>query len=152
MPAAVEHVDIHASPEVVRGVLTDFARYPEFIPDLRGVTVLAGTSGVGDAWTVEFRVEAVRSVRYTLQLWLDAGGALRWSMVEADVLRANEGAWELEPLAGPNGEAWTRATYRVEIQLAFFVPSPIIAMLTGARLPETLQAFRARAERLAGAS
>lgn len=151
MARAVEQIDIHAPPAVVQRVLVDFARYVEFVPDLRAATVLSGTSGEGETWTVEFRVEAVRTVTYTLRLWTDepGGAALRWSLIGADVLRTNEGAWELAPLAGPAGEVWTRATYRVDVQLAFFVPRPIIAMLTGSRLPLTLAAFRARAEQAA---
>lgn len=144
MPSARGSIEIAASPERVRDVLTDFARYPEFVPDMALATVLrAGAS----EWTVKFRVSVVRPIEYTLRLWLEpptADGviALRWALVEGTVFRGNDGGWTLSPSA-----TGTLATYELSVELALFMPRSMLRLLTGKSLPRMLEAVRDRVER-----
>lgn len=147
MPSARGSVEIAASPERVRDVLTDFARYPEFVPDMALATVLRGATS---EWTVKFRVSVVRPIDYTLRLWLDppapdGGIALRWALVEGAVFRANDGSWTLTPSA-----AGTLATYELSVELALFMPRSLLRLLTGKSLPRMLEAVRDRVERREG--
>ncbi len=144
MPSAHGSVEIAASPERVRDVLVDFARYPEFIPDMARATMLR--AGPSD-WTVQFRVSVVRPIDYTLRLWLEpptAAGAiaLRWSLVEGPVFRANDGSWTLTRTA-----TGTLATYDLSVELALFMPRSLLRLLTGKSLPRMLDAVRDRVQR-----
>jgi ribosome-associated toxin RatA of RatAB toxin-antitoxin module len=144
MPSAQGAVAIAASTEHVRDVLTDFARYPEFVPDMTAATVLRAAAG---EWTVQFRVSVVRPIEYILRLWLEPPAAscevvLRWALVEGAVFRANDGCWTLTPSTGG-----TLANYQVSVELALFMPRSLLRLLTGKSLPRMLDAVRAAAER-----
>ncbi len=144
MPSARASIRIAAAPVHVRSVVTDFARYPEILPEMRVATVLRAAPG---DWTVAFTLDLVRPVSYTLRLWQEEQGdgavVVRWSLVEGNLFRANEGSWTLRPL--PDGA--TEATYEVLVQLALFVPKPLMSGLAGTNLPKMLEAFKIRAER-----
>lgn len=139
MPSAVEHVTIHAPPNAVMAVVTDFARYPDFLPEMEDVEVLLVEPG---AWEVRFTVRVIRQLSYTLRLVQADALTLRWSLLEG-VFRSNDGGWSLAP--GPEGG--TVATYRIDVQMGMFVPGNIVHSLVERGLPRTLQRFKAEAER-----
>ena len=63
---ATETTTIAAPPDVVRAILLDFPRYPEWAKDLKSVEVL-GTDDQGRATDVRFRAAGFgRSTNYTL--------------------------------------------------------------------------------------
>lgn len=149
MPSAQGTIGIAASPLSVRAVITDFSKYPEFVPEVVEATVLRAVGASNqEEWTVHFALRVVRPVRYTLRLWseperVDGTLIVRWELVEGSVLRANAGSWTLTP-----GPAGTTATYDVSLELALFVPKSLIKLLAGTNLPQVLDAFRRRVESL----
>jgi ribosome-associated toxin RatA of RatAB toxin-antitoxin module len=153
MPMARRSMVVHATPAAMRSVIVDFSRYPEFLPALEEATVLRSTPDAAPEWTVAFSLQLVRRVAYTLRLWEDAaanaegGIVIRWSLVEGRLFRANEGSWTLTPLSTPEGGVWTTATYQIDVDLAVFLPRPLLTSLTESHLPATLAAFKQRAER-----
>jgi ribosome-associated toxin RatA of RatAB toxin-antitoxin module len=153
MASASQSMVVRATPTAMRKVLLEFSSYPEFLPAVEEATVLRGPSSKGSEWTVAFRVSVIRTLAYTLRLWeaepvqSDGATVIRWSLVEGRLFKANEGSWTLTPLTGPGGEAWTTATYQIEIDLNVFLPGPLLALLTSSSLPQTLAAFKQRAER-----
>jgi ribosome-associated toxin RatA of RatAB toxin-antitoxin module len=143
MPAATRSVDIDAPLAAVMDVIVDFGAYPSFLPDIEHVDILR--SGPTE-WEVRFTARVIRRLVYTLRLVRQSEAVLEWSLVEG-VFRANDGGWTLEPL--PDGR--TRANYRIDIQVGIYVPGNILRSLVDQSLPDTLDRFKAEAERRARA-
>lgn len=139
MPAARRTVEIAAPPDTVMAVITDFAAYPSFLPEMQRVEVLHQAQ---DVWEVRFSVALVRPLTYTLRLVREGPLRLRWSLVEG-AFQSNEGGWELVPLAGG---AATQATYEIDVSVGMFVPGSLVRTLVEGSLPETLARFKQRAE------
>lgn len=141
MPKAVITADIDVTPALLMGVITDFARYPEFIGDMEESVILRRDA---DEWTVRFVLRVIRRLEYTLTLVRHSDLHLTWALVEG-VFKANTGAWRLEPL---DDGARTRATYELELDLGMFVPGSVMKTLVERNLPAMMAAFKARAESL----
>ena len=139
MPSAVQNITIQAPPEAVMAVVTDFAHYPDFLPEMEHAEVLLAEPG---AWEVRFTVRVIRQLSYTLRLVQLDPLTLRWSLLEG-VFRSNDGGWSLA--AGSGDE--TIATYSIDVQMGMFVPGNIVHSLVERGLPQTLQRFKAEAER-----
>jgi coenzyme Q-binding protein COQ10 len=126
-------------------LVTDYARYPEFVPGIRACRV-TGTGPAGRDVAYELDV-GVKTIRYVLRHVEDRPQRVAWSLVSGDMMKASSGSWELEDAGGK-----TRARYTVDIQIAKppLVPQAIVDRvadeLTRVQLPRTLDAFKRRAE------
>ncbi len=140
MPSAVQHIAINATPETVMAVITDFERYPEFLPEIQQVELERDD---GDRWDVRFIVHIIRRLDYKLSLVRRSDG-LRWSLVEG-LFTSNDGYWQLKDVGDRNGPR-TEVTYGIDLVLGVFVPRALVNSLVGERLPATLARFKARAE------
>ena len=141
MAGATRSVDIEVTPEQLFAVITDYENYPNFLDDIESVRVLSR----GDDWAVvEFTLNLIKRVSYTLKMKEQGPLRLSWELESSKLMKANNGGWVLETVGGA-----TRATYTVDVKPKGFVPGPIIKSLTGRTLPATLDAFKKRAETLA---
>jgi len=143
--AATQEVLIDAPLERFWKIVTDYARYPEFVPGLHGCRVVKDAS---DEKHVEYELDlGIRKIRYVLRHVEDPPRKLSWSLVGGDLMKVSNGSWELSA----EGDR-TRARYSVEIQVSKppFVPQAVIDrvsdQLSRVSLPRNLQAFKARAE------
>ena len=142
MPSAHTEIEIDATPEQVMAVIEDFASYPSFLPEIEQSTVVSSGEGT---WDVSFTVKIVRKFSYTLRLVQESPLRVRWTQVEG-AFKTNNGGWDLEPL---DGGTRTRALYNVELQVGMFVPGNILRSLVERSMPDTVQRFKAEAERRA---
>lgn len=140
MAAAEQSIVIDVPRDAFMAVIADYARYPEFLRDMKETRILRREDGVAD---VAFTLHLVKRIEYTLRLVEDAPRGLNWTLVEGDFMR-NEGGWTLEDLDGER----THATYRIDVAVGVFVPGSIVNRLVGQTLPDTLRAFKLRAEAL----
>jgi coenzyme Q-binding protein COQ10 len=138
MPRAEQQVVIDAPVEKVFGIITDYERYPEFLPDMKEVIVLDRNDGVA---RVRFELELIMRVSYTLRLVESPPLGLSWTLDEAKMMVENVGGWTL----AREGER-TRATYALEVKLRGLIPKSVSTRLLGTTLPQTLDRFKARAE------
>lgn len=113
-----QRLRIEAPLSTIWETLTDFERYPEWARDLKEVTVLEHDDQ-GRATVVRFRAAAMgRSTSYTLRYqWDDAPLRLPWELVEGDIMRVLDGAYEFVEADGA-----TDVTYHLRVELA--VPLP----------------------------
>lgn len=139
MPKAEEEIVIHAPRSRVFEVITDYESYPEFLPDMKVVTV---ESREGNVAVVSFELELVMRVSYTLRLTESPPHKIRWSLERAKMITENEGGWDLTET--PEGH--THARYGLEIKLRGLIPKSVSTRLLGQTLPQTLERFKARAE------
>jgi coenzyme Q-binding protein COQ10 len=138
MPQTEQQIVIDAPVNRVFGVIADYERYPEFLPDMKRVEVLSRHDGL---LVVRFEVELVMRVSYTLRMQEDAPRSITWTLEEAKMLSENNGGWRLEPEGNQ-----TRATYTLDVKLRGLLPKAVSTRLLGTTLPEMLQCFKQRAE------
>jgi len=145
MPSARKCIVMEAAPDAVMDVLTDFASYPSFIPEIRKVEIL---SEGPDVWDVRFHAHVIRPFQYTLRLEREGVHRLRWTMTSG-LFTSNDGAWELESVADQAPAApRTNASYGIDLVLGVFVPQALVNSLVGESLPATLERFAARVHQL----
>ncbi len=138
MPGASDTIEILAPRQVVLSVITDYEQYPQFVPHTRSIRI---RKREGNTVDVEMHIDMVKEVTYTIRLREEAPTRVSWTLVEGP-FKSNEGGWELEDL----GNDRTRATYRVDVNMGFFVPGPIVSKMVAQSLPANLKAFKARSE------
>lgn len=92
-------INIAAPPETVLDIIADFPAYPEWAGQVKSIEVVAEDA---DGWAeqVKFELDAgVVKDTYTLGYeWdvdEDATGRVSWSLVEANLLKALDGAYTL---------------------------------------------------------
>jgi ribosome-associated toxin RatA of RatAB toxin-antitoxin module len=118
---ASQRATIAASPQALFDGVTDFDRYTDWIRDLKSVEVLARDDD-GRALEVRYRAAAMgRSTSYTLQYdYTDAPRQLPWKLVDGDIMRRLDGAYEFHPVDGDADR--TDVEYWLTVEL--IVPLP----------------------------
>lgn len=114
-----QHLHIAAPLSSIWDVLTDFDRYPEWARDLKDVDVIERDED-GRATVVHFRAAGMgRSTSYTLRYqWDDAPNRLPWELVEGDIMRVLDGAYEFSERDGG-----TDVTYHLRVELVVPLPA-----------------------------
>ncbi len=125
----------------VYSVIRDFESYPEFIPS----TSKAKEKKVKDAVHVDFAINIVKDIKYTLKFEIEEPHSISWELVSGDLMKKNSGSWSLKELSPTE----TEAVYSIDVDFGWLVPKMIIEKVTEVQLPETLNAFKTRAEELA---
>ena len=110
---------VHAPPEVVYSVVTDFLNYATWVSDLKDVTILESDSD-GRPLEVEFRAAAFgRSTTYALRYdYSRAPEQLSWSQVRGDITESLEGQYRFDP-----DDAGTKVTYDLEVEMLVPIPA-----------------------------
>ena len=135
-------VVIHAPPEKVFEVISDYAKYPEFLPEVKAVKVESGQGDIKDVtYTVDIKAKVIN---YTLRHKANPPHDLSWTMVRGEMMKGNDGAWVLKPV--PEG---TEATYKIDLRLGALVPSMVERKLAEQSLPGLLANFKKRIEGMA---
>ncbi|MEZ0311838.1 MAG: type II toxin-antitoxin system RatA family toxin [Myxococcota bacterium] len=138
MSRAEETIVIDAPLAKVWSVVTDYERYPEFLPEMTSVSIVSRHDNVVVA---RFDLELMMRFSYTLRLEEDPPAALRWTLDSAGMMVSNSGGWQLEA----EGQK-TRATYVLDVELKGLIPKSVKDRLLGLTLPQTLERFKKRAE------
>ena len=140
MPGTQQEVQISVSPEDFFGVITDYESYPEFLDEMEDAKVLSRS---GNTSEVQFTVQLIKRVTYTLVLIENRPESVTWSLKEGP-FKVSNGSWYLERLS----DGSTRAQYEVEVKVAAFVPKSVSSRIVGKTVPALLAAFKGRAEML----
>lgn len=115
-----ESIVVNADPDTIMDVIADFDTYTEWQDEIKEVEVL-DTDGDGWATRVRFKVDAmITEANYVLDYTYE-DTAMRWTMVEADKLKSQEGSYELTD----QGDGTTLVTYNLELEPSIKVPSMI---------------------------
>ncbi|WP_223645582.1 type II toxin-antitoxin system RatA family toxin [Corallococcus sp. EGB] len=139
MAGATRTITINAPVEKVFDIITNYDRYPEFLPEVKKITT---GKRQGNTVEVHYEVDVVKRIRYSIRVTEERPKRMSWTFIEGEVMKDNKGSWTLEP----EGEGKTRATYNVEMALGALIPKAIINTLTETQLPKMLDAFKRRAE------
>ena len=143
MAQASRSVTINVPLEKLFEVITDYEKYPEFLPEVKKVKVEGGQGSIKEV-TYQVDIKA-KVISYTLKHTAERPSKLSWTMVKGEMMKGNDGAWTLKP--GPQAGT-TEATYTIDLKLSSLVPSFIEKALAEQSLPGLLANFKARAEKL----
>lgn len=136
-----EQTTIAAEVDVVRDVLLDFDRYPDWATDLKSVEVLS-TDDEGRGLEVRFRAAAMgRSTSYVLRYDHSDPNRIAWKLVEGDVTRKLDGHYQLS-----EDPAGTRVTYVLEAKLKLPLPAFVKNRAQGRIMTAALDNLKVRAE------
>lgn len=140
MAKAERQIEINAPIETVWKVITDYERYPEFLPDAKRVVA---RNRQGNTLELENELSIVgTSVKYTLRMNESPPKSVTWSLISGAFMKSNDGAWHLESISPER----TRARYSVDVGVGMLVPKTIVNALVDTSLPKMLDAFKQRAE------
>lgn len=139
MAGASKSIVIKAPVDRIYGLITNYAAYKDFIPEVRAVQILEQS---GDVATVEYDAEIIKRIKYTLRHQGHPPDRLTWTFVKGDFMKDNKGSWELKDL----GDGTTEVTYNIEVKLGPLVPGKIVDTLIGTSLPKLLENFKKQAE------
>lgn len=115
-------ITVEAPPDAVLAVITDFEAYPEWAGAVQRAEIL-GRRADGGADLVHFQLDAgAIKDEYTLRYdWSGVPNVLRWSLVEAQMLKMLDGSYTLDPIA----DGRTEVTYH----LALDIKIPLLGMI-----------------------
>jgi coenzyme Q-binding protein COQ10 len=142
MPQVSRSIVINVTPEQLATVIGDFEKYPQFLPEVKKISVTNRTETSAE---VHYEIDVIKTIRYSLKITRE-GLNSKWVFLKGDLFKKNEGSWVLKP----EGEGRTHATYSLDIAIGGFIPVPkaITDGLTEQSLPKLLENFRKRAESL----
>jgi len=117
---------VETAPAGVLDVIADFGAYPDWTGAVRSAEVLEEDEN-GWALTVRFVLDAgalrdTYTLAYTWDIAEDGTGTVGWTLVEAGVLKAMDGAYRLQ---ARSGGAATHVTYLLSVELRM----PMLGML-----------------------
>ncbi|MBS2022974.1 MAG: SRPBCC family protein [Deltaproteobacteria bacterium] len=140
MAQATKSIVINVTPEQLFDIINDFAKYPEFLPEVKKTAV----ADAGGAKDVTYTIEIMgKAVSYTLKHAGEKPNKATWTFVKGEMMKNNVGSWALK--AVPGG---TEATYTIDLKLGTFVPGFVEKALAETSLPALLDNFKKRAEKL----
>ena len=140
MPAAQESIVINVPKEKFFEVITDFEKYPEFIPEMKAAKVIEHKD---NEYVVDFTVSLIKKIDYRLKLVAYPYEKLEWNLVKG-FFKKNYGYWLIKEL----GPEQIEATYYVELEMGLLVPKKLLNELAQVGLPGMLKRFKERAESL----
>ncbi|MCX4582749.1 SRPBCC family protein [Streptomyces sp. NBC_01481] len=115
-------ITIEAAPADVMGVISDFARYPEWTGEVKEAEVLA-TDAKGRAEQVRLVLDAgAIKDDHTLAYTWNGDHEVSWTLVKSQMLRAIDGSYTLAAVGGGDR---TEVTY----QLTVDVKIPMLGMI-----------------------
>ena len=120
-------------------VLTDYAKYPDFVDGVSSTKVLSQND---TSAKVEYSVNMIKSFKYTLATTQVRPTKISWVLDSGDLFKKNEGTWALKDLGGGK----TEVTYTLEVDFKMFAPNSILTALTQKNLPVMMESFFKRAK------
>jgi ribosome-associated toxin RatA of RatAB toxin-antitoxin module len=139
MAGATRSIIINAPVEKCYSIISDYERYPEFLPEVKRTRT---ANRRGNEVDVHYEAEVVKIIKYTVHIKEDRPAGLTWTLLEGEFMKENRGGWVLEA----EGEGRTRATYNIAVEVGLLVPKTIINVLVDTQLPKLLENFKKRIE------
>jgi ribosome-associated toxin RatA of RatAB toxin-antitoxin module len=138
MPSVTQTEIFNCKPEVFFKIISDYEKYPEFLPEIKDMKVLKVE---GSKKLVEYTVSVIKTFKYRLWMYETPNQSIKWEFVGGDLFKTSVGSWTLEPVEGGNK---TKATYFVDVTFNVLVPSPVAKALVNVNLPSMMAAYHKR--------
>ena len=139
MAGAQRTITINATVEKCWSVISDYERYPDFLPEVKKIRT---SNRRGSEVDVQYEAEVVKVIKYTVHMKEEGPTRLSWSFIDGEFMKDNKGGWLLEDA----GNGTTKATYNIAVEVGLLVPKTIINVLVDTQLPKLLENFKKRIE------
>jgi coenzyme Q-binding protein COQ10 len=139
MAGAQRTITINAPVEKCWSVISDYERYPEFLPEVKKIRTFNRRGAEVD---VQYEAEVVKLIKYTVHMKEEGPKKLSWSFIDGEFMKDNKGGWVLEDA----GNGATKATYNIAVEVGMLVPKTIVNALVDTQLPKLLENFKRRIE------
>lgn len=139
MPGATRSVVFNAPIEKCFEIISDYERYPEFLPEVRKIRT---SNRRGAEVDVHYEAEVVKVIKYTVHMKEEKPNKVSWSFIDGEFMKDNKGGWVLEA----NADGTTKGTYSIEVTVGPLVPKTILNALVDSQLPKLLENFKKRIE------
>ncbi len=139
MPGAQRTVVFNAPIEKCFAVISDYERYPEFLPEVRKIRT---SNRRGNEVDVQYEAEVVKVIKYTVHMKEEGPTKVSWTFIDGEFMKDNKGGWVLEKTS----DTQTKATYSIEVAVGALVPKTIVNALVDTQLPKLLENFKRRIE------
>ena len=139
MAGAQRTIIFNATVEKCWAVISDYERYPEFLPEVKKIRTM---NRRGNEVDVQYEAEVVKVIKYTVHMKEEGPRKVSWSFIDGEFMKDNKGGWVLEEA----GEGKTRATYSIAVEVGMLVPKTIVNALVDTQLPKLLENFKKRIE------
>ena len=141
--ADVKHIEIFdCTPDQFFDLLIDYEKYPEFLSEVKNVTVLEDN---GDSKKVEFKISVIKSLTYVNEQKEVRPSEVSWNFLSGDLFKSMKGHWKLSDEGGK-----TKAEYFVEASFGLFVPKTMTKTVLSVNLPAMMKAYHKRVTELYG--
>ncbi|GGO81973.1 SRPBCC family protein [Wenjunlia tyrosinilytica] len=115
-------ITIDATPAEVMGVISDFAKYPEWTGEVKEAEILkVGPDGRAEQVKLVLDAGAIKDAHTLAYTW-EGDRMCSWSLVKSQMLRSLDGSYSLAPVGDGSH---TEVTY----QLAVDVKIPMLGMI-----------------------
>src|ERR1700722_2873942 len=118
-------------------VIADFSSYPQFMPEVKRVSVIETT---GEKKLVEWELSIIKTFRYQLWMFEKPNTEVTWKFHTGEIFKENSGSWKLTDL----GNGTTKADYDLTAKFGVFVPGMIEKKLISSNLPTMMKQFKER--------
>ncbi len=132
---------VNVASKVAFGVVSDYGRYPEFLPDVKRVSIIDSQP---DKKLVEFEIQVIKNFRYQLWLIEKPFVEITWKLHSGDMFKENSGSWHFKDLEGGK----TQIDYHISAKLGLFMPGMIEKKLIEINLPTMMRSYKERMEGL----
>jgi len=139
MPGATRSIVINASVEKCFAIISDYERYPEFLPEVKRIKTANRRGAEVD---LHYEAEVIKMIKYAVHIHEEKPTKVSWTLIDGEFMKDNRGGWVLEPLA----DGTTKATYNIAVEVGLLVPKTIVNALVDTQLPRLLENFKKRIE------
>lgn len=140
----VSRIVVHAAPEKVWGILTDYENAPKVFPQLRKCEIVKSK---GNIKTLKHQVQPTgfggcTTYNYVVEVTEHAPRSMEWHRISGD-FKAVDGFWKLEPV---NEGHDTSVTYSSFVSGGFFIPQILIKKQFRVEMPVVLSNLKNESE------
>ncbi len=139
MAGASRSIVFNAPIEKCFAVISDYERYPEFLPEVKRIRT---SNRRGAEVDVQYEAEVVKIIKYTVHMHEEKPTKVSWTFIDGEFMKDNRGGWVLSAQAPDR----THATYNIAVEVGMLVPKTVINVLVDTQLPKLLENFKKRIE------
>ena len=131
-----EHV-FEGDIKTVFGAINNFALYPDYIPGVTAIEVLA-PKAEGSIAQVRYELNIIKKFFYTLDMFAEEPNKIWWTLADSNLMKTNNGSWEFKS----KGKTKTHADYMLDIKFKGLVPGKITDQIAKANLGGMFEGFQ----------
>jgi len=132
----------NCTPEEFFKLVSDYEKYPEFLPEVKSVKIYKNSGGVKE---MEYHVSLIKTFKYKLKAKEVPNESVSFEFIGGDVFKTMKGTWTIKDQGGKSA-----VDYNVEATFGMLVPESMAKPLVSANLPMMMSNFKKRIKEVYG--